>query len=70
MIHYLDTIRAILGNPTGVHARTIGHPATDLAQTRTSALFDFAPDQRVTFSINHNRKSSRTASRCAMAPRF
>ncbi|MHB1109643.1 MAG: Gfo/Idh/MocA family protein [Devosia sp.] len=53
-IHYLDTIRALLGNPTGVHARTLGHPSTDLAQTRTSALFDFAADQRVTFSINHN----------------
>lgn len=53
-IHYLDTIRAVLGNPTGVHARTLGHPSTELAQTRTSALFDYAPDQRVTFSINHN----------------
>ena len=58
-IHYLDTIRALLGNPTGVHARTLGHPSTDLAQTRTSALFDFAPDQRVTFSINHNHDFSR-----------
>jgi len=53
-IHYLDMLRALLGNPTGVHARTLGHPSTDLAQTRTSALFDFAADQRVTFSINHN----------------
>lgn len=53
-IHYLDMLRALLGNPTGVHARTLGHPSTSLAQTRTSALFDFAPDQRVTFSINHN----------------
>ncbi len=58
-IHYLDTIRAMLGNPTGVHARTLGHPSTDLAQTRTSALFDFAPDQRVTFSINHNHDFGR-----------
>lgn len=58
-IHYLDTIRALLGNPTGVHARTLGHPATDLAQTRTSALFDFAADQRVTFSINHNHDFGR-----------
>ncbi|WP_423066509.1 Gfo/Idh/MocA family protein [Devosia sp. CN2-171] len=58
-IHYLDTIRAFLGNPTGVHARTLGHPGTDLAQTRTSALFDFAPDQRVTFSINHNHDFGR-----------
>jgi predicted dehydrogenase len=53
-IHYLDLIRSFLGNPVGVHARTLGHPGTELAQTRTSALFDFAPDQRVVFSINHN----------------
>jgi predicted dehydrogenase len=58
-IHYLDTLRALLGNPSGVHARTLGHPSTDLAQTRTSALFDFAPDQRVTFSINHNHDFGR-----------
>jgi len=58
-IHYLDTIRAMLGNPSGVHARTLGHPSTELAQTRTSALFDFAPDQRVTFSINHNHDFGR-----------
>jgi len=58
-IHYLETIRAFLGNPVGVHARTLGHPSTDLAQTRTSALFDFAPGQRVTFSINHNHDFGR-----------
>jgi predicted dehydrogenase len=58
-IHYLDTIRAMLGNPTGVHARTLGHPSTDLAQTRTSAMFDYAPDQRVTLSINHNHDFGR-----------
>ncbi|MDP1730043.1 MAG: Gfo/Idh/MocA family oxidoreductase [Devosia sp.] len=53
-IHYLDLIRGLMGNPRGVHARTLGHPSTDLAQTRTSALLDFEPDQRVTLSINHN----------------
>jgi len=58
-IHYLDTIRAMLGNPTGVHARTLGHPSTDLAQTRTSAIFDFAAGQRVTLSINHNHDFGR-----------
>jgi predicted dehydrogenase len=58
-IHYLDLIRALLGNPSAVHARTLGHPGTDLAQTRTSALLDFAPDQRVTFSINHNHDFGR-----------
>lgn len=58
-IHYIDTLRALLGNAAGVHARTLGHPATDLAQTRTSALFDFEPGQRVTFSINHNHDFGR-----------
>jgi predicted dehydrogenase len=58
-IHYFDTIRALLGNPSGVHARTLGHPSSELAQTRTSAIFDFAPDQRVTFSINHNHDFGR-----------
>jgi predicted dehydrogenase len=58
-IHYLDLIRAFLGNPTGVHARTLGHPSTELAQTRTSALIDFDPDQRVTLSINHNHDFGR-----------
>jgi len=53
-IHYLDLIRAFLGNPTGVHARTMGHPTNDLAQTRTSAILDFAPGVRTTLSINHD----------------
>ncbi len=58
-IHYLDLIRSFLGNPAGVHARSLGHPSTELAQTRTSALLDFAPDQRVTMSINHNHDFGR-----------
>jgi predicted dehydrogenase len=58
-IHYLDLIRAFLGNPTGVHARTMGHPATDLAQTRTSALIDFDDGVRTTLSINHNHDFGR-----------
>jgi predicted dehydrogenase len=58
-IHYLDLIRALLGNPTGIHARTLGHPSTDLAQTRTTAMLDYAPDQRVTLSINHNHDFGR-----------
>lgn len=58
-IHYLDTLRALLGNPVGVHARTMGHPSTDLAQTRTSAIFDFEPGQRIALSINHNHDFGR-----------
>jgi len=58
-IHYLDLIRSFLGNPSGVMARTLGHPATDLAQTRTSAILDYGGDVRVTLSINHNHDFGR-----------
>ena len=58
-IHYLDLIRSLLGNPKGVHARTLGHPGADLAQTRTSALIDFGDDVRCTLSINHNHDFGR-----------
>ena len=53
-IHYLDLIRAVLGNPAGVHARTLGHPGSEVAQTRTAAILDFAPDVRCVLSINHD----------------
>lgn len=58
-IHYLDLIRAFLGNPTGIHARSMGHPTTDLAQTRTGALIDFEDGVRTTLSINHNHDFGR-----------
>lgn len=58
-IHYLDFIRALLGNPVGVHARTMGHPKSDMAQTRTSAILDFGPDIRCTLSINHDHDFGR-----------
>jgi len=53
-IHYLDLIRSFLGNPRSVMARSLGHPATALAQTRTSAILDFEDDVRCTLSINHH----------------
>ena len=40
-IHYLDLIRGFLGDPRGVHAKTIGHPSSDMAQTRTTAILDY-----------------------------
>ncbi|GAB2179283.1 Gfo/Idh/MocA family protein [Dongia sp. agr-C8] len=58
-IHYFDFIRALLGNPTGVYARTMGHPLSDMAQTRTSAILDFGKDVRCTLSINHDHDFGR-----------
>lgn len=58
-IHYLDLLRALLGNPTGVHARTMGHPRHDLAQTRTTAILDTRPGVRCVLSINHDHDFGR-----------
>lgn len=53
-IHYLDTIRALVGDPTGVLARSYGHPSSNLADTRTSMILDYGDRLRVTLSINHH----------------
>jgi predicted dehydrogenase len=58
-IHYLDLIRALLGNPVGVHAHTLGHPASDMAQTRTSAILRFDGPVRCCLSINHDHDFGR-----------
>ncbi|MBL1437717.1 MAG: Gfo/Idh/MocA family oxidoreductase [Rhodobacteraceae bacterium] len=59
-IHYLDTIRAIAGNPKGVFARTMGDPrAKDFAQTRTSVILDYGSKIRGLMSINHNHRCGR-----------
>ena len=58
-IHYLDLIRAFLGDPQGVHAKTIGHPSSDMAQTRTSAILDYGDTVRCTLSLNHNHAFGR-----------
>ena len=58
-IHYLDTIRALAGDPIGVFARSYGHPSTRLAQTRTSAILDYGEPLRVLLSINHHHDFGR-----------
>lgn len=53
-IHYLDLIRQVLGDPRGVHAKTIGHPNHAMAQTRTAAILDYGDRVRCVLSINHD----------------
>lgn len=63
-IHYIDVIRAILGNPLGVHAKTLGHPGHAVAQTRTSAILDYGERVRCALSINHDHKFGRRFQAC------
>ena len=59
-IHYLDTIRALAGNPDGVFARSMRDPrAADFAQTRTSVILDYGVTLSGTMSINHNHQAGR-----------
>jgi predicted dehydrogenase len=58
-IHYLDLMRSLLGDPQGVHAKTIGHPKSTMAQTRTSAILDYGERVRCTLSVNHNHNFGR-----------
>ncbi len=63
-IHYLDTIRDLLGNPTGIHARTMGHPSSTVSNTRSAMILDFGPQVRCSLSINHNHSFGRRFQAC------
>ena len=53
-VHYLDTIRMLLGDPTRVFARTVKHPHfPNLASTRSSIILDYGDLIRCCLSINH-----------------
>ena len=63
-IHYFDLVRSLLGNPSGIHARTLGHPASQMSQTRTSAMLDYGDQVRCNLSINHNHAFGRKFQAC------
>jgi predicted dehydrogenase len=53
-VHYLDTIRMLLGEPSRVFARTVQHPHfPKLASTRSSIILDYGDMIRCCLSINH-----------------
>ncbi|MET3598831.1 putative dehydrogenase [Martelella mangrovi] len=53
-IHYLDLMRHFLGDPAGIHAKTLGHPDTTVSQSRTAAILDYPAPVRAVLSVNHN----------------
>ena len=53
-VHYLDTIRLFLGNPSRAFARTVKHPRfSQLASTRSSIILDYGDMIRCCLSVNH-----------------
>lgn len=65
-IHYLDSIRMLLGDPLGVHAKSIGHPSHEVAQTRTTAILDYGDRIRCALSINHDWDFGRPHQACEL----
>lgn len=63
-IHYLDLVRDLLGDPAGVHAKTMGHPSSAIANTRTSMILDYGDRVRASLSINHNHAFGRKFQAC------
>ena len=58
-IHYIDLVRAWLGNPVGVYAKTVRSPRTpSLAATKTVLTMDYGEWMRVHISTNHSHDFS------------
>ena len=56
-IHYLDTIRMLLGEPRAVMARTVKHPESpNLASSRSSIILDYGDETRCCLSVNHHHR--------------
>ena len=53
-IHYIDVVRSFLGDPSRVMAKTVRHPSTTVASTRSTIIFDYGDELIATISTNHN----------------
>jgi predicted dehydrogenase len=60
-IHYLDTIRALAGEPQGVYCRTVAHPAMrEFRDTRSTIILDYGETLRCSLLLNHVHQQDAT----------
>lgn len=53
-IHYLDTIRALAGEPAGVHCRAVADPRLEeFRDTRSTIILDYGDRLRCSLTMNH-----------------
>lgn len=53
-IHYLDLMRAFVGDPQGIYAKITNHPAAPNMQgTRSAMILDYGDQLRSTINTNH-----------------
>ena len=56
-IHYIDLVRAFMGEPTGIYAKTVRHPdVMKMDGSCTNIIFDYGDVQRVNVETNHQHK--------------
>lgn len=54
-IHYIDLVRSFLGNPAGIWAQSLRHPAMDSsAHVRSNILMQYGDNCRVSIHTNHH----------------
>jgi len=57
-IHYLDAIRWIAGEPSGVYCRSVAHPALPrLRDARSSIILDYGDQLRCSLVMNHTHQA-------------
>ena len=57
-IHYLDAIRWIAGEPSGVYCRSVGHPSLPrLRDARSSIILDYGDRLRCSLVMNHTHRA-------------
>jgi len=57
-IHYLDTIRWLVGDPAGVFCKTIRHPSlAQFADTRGTIILDYGDRIRCSLTLNHTHRA-------------
>jgi len=57
-IHYLDTLRWLIGEPDAVYCRVVRHPSMpDLADTRSSILLGYGDRVRCSLTLNHTHRA-------------
>jgi predicted dehydrogenase len=60
-IHYLDTIRALAGEPRGVYCRAVAHPAMPaFHDTRSTIILDYGDAVRCSLLMNHVHQQNST----------
>lgn len=56
-IHYIDLVRAFLGEPDGIYCKSVKHPkAMQMDGTRTNMIFDYGDVLRANVETNHHHE--------------